>query len=87
MALADRENRARENLRRALDREGLTNVRVDRLRREAGGYRVVLIRGAAKYQRTGIDEAILEDDDSPQLEALIREVRQALQPPGRGDGA
>ena len=87
MALADRENTARENLRRGLDREGLANVRIDRLRREADGYRVMLTRGAAKYQRTGIDEAILEDEDSPQLEALIREVRQALQPPGRADGA
>lgn len=73
----DRDNTASANLRRALDRQGLTDVGFE-LTRDFEGYRILLRRGAGRWRRTAIDEAALENEDSPQLDALIRQAKQAL---------
>lgn len=75
--MPDRENTARANLRRALDEAGLRDVGFE-LTRGVEGYRVLLRRGAARWRRIGIDEATLEDEDSPRLTALIREAKGRL---------
>lgn len=75
--MPDRENTARAHLRRTLDREGLRDVEFD-LARDAEGYRILLRRGAARWRRSGIDEAALEEEDSSRLAALIRQARERL---------
>ena len=70
---SDRERDAQRHLDKALAaaRAGFIGTAV----RYMDGYTVTCSKRSRVIARSGIDEAVLEDDPSPRLEALVEEIR------------
>ncbi len=67
--LSKREEDARTNLKAALKRANVDFTA--EVTRQGDGYTITFRRGGQKIVDRGLDESILEDDPSPQLDALV----------------
>ncbi len=73
--MKDRQQVAKTNVETAISTIG-ADWTVAQLERTFDGYTLKLQKGLRTFHRTGIDEGVLEDEDSSGLGRLIEEARQ-----------
>ena len=78
--MKDREQLARTNVEEAIKAVS-AEWTITQLQRLGDGYTLKLQNGSRTFRRTGLDEAVLEDDDSRQRERLIEDARRELEVP------